>query len=656
MIASIKFSINKKCIKFLYITLVLIANTRVGISQPKESTHLNEGITEMPKSFSIKSSIDTTFDLMLITEIYDDTFSLFKKYDAIQFQKFKSLNGFVLSKYHKDFSTMTQWLKFKIENKTDATINGYYYCGRHNLISIAESDSNKIQFGGMAHYEPQKSKLFPQYYFPISLPANTVKQYFVSITNYGILPSPIESKLILSQVHPTTSNIMNHYYFGWLIFTCLVCGGILILGIFNFVQFFSNWKREYLYYGFYALMMFFSIERASEWNFELRIISQALPNYFFSRAVMFNVLSGIFYLLFTRHFLDIKNIDLSIYKTIKFILTVLVIGFIFLCICIFANITEHWFGYVSAFLSFAPIAGSTFVAIQIFLKMRKSPLAKYYLLGYAFLFLGAGTNIYINNLGRQFIQRQHPQIIYLEVGVLFEIILFAVGLGYKSRLLEKQKINAEVKNVKLQLDNELNILQLRNRLSRDLHDDIGSTLSSINILSRTAQNNLQQTDSEKTSDTLKKINERSQRLLTNMSDIIWNIKPNNDTFEELMSRMREYGTVILEAKKIQYEINFPTEKIDFKLTMEAKRNLYLIFKEAVNNLAKYSGATQAKLILNFDNAYIHMKIEDNGAGFNINELRHRGGLTNMQHRAEEMDGTLKIESVIGQGTVVELVL
>ncbi|MBK8846011.1 MAG: hypothetical protein IPO27_05310 [Bacteroidetes bacterium] len=90
--------------------------------------------------------------------------------------------------------------------------------------------------------------------------------------------------------------------------------------------------------------------------------------------------------------------------------------------------------------------------------------------------------------------------------------------------------------------------------------------------------------------------------------------------------------------------------------MEAKRNLYLIFKEAVNNLAKYSGATHAKLILNFDNAHIHMKIEDNGGGFNINELKHRGGLTNMQHRAEEMNGALKIESVIGQGTTVAMEL
>src|SRR5205085_10457817 len=140
---------------------------------------------------------------------------------------------------------------------------------------------------------------------------------------------------------------------------------------------------------------------------------------------------------------------------------------------------------------------------------------------------------------------------------------------------------------------------------------IGSTLSSINILSRTAQTNLHYTGDEKTKSSLEKINERSQRLLDNMSDIIWNINPGNDTIEEVMSRMREYATTILEAKKIDYIFNFPKEKMECRLNMEVKNNMYLIFKEAVNNLSKYSGCTIAKLSLTFDEKNIHMKIEDN---------------------------------------------
>ncbi|MEO8149122.1 MAG: tetratricopeptide repeat protein [Bacteroidia bacterium] len=207
-----------------------------------------------------------------------------------------------------------------------------------------------------------------------------------------------------------------------------------------------------------------------------------------------------------------------------------------------------------------------------------------------------------------------------------------------------------------QLKHKIAMEKMRNRLSRDLHDDIGSTLSSINILSRTAQTNLHHTGDEKTKSSLEKINERSQRLLDNMSDIIWNINPANDTIEEVMSRMREYATTILEAKNIDYVFNFPKEIMDCRLNMEVKNNMYLIFKEAVNNLSKYSGCTIAKLSLTFDEKNIHIKIEDNGKGFNDDETKHRGGLNNMQHRAEEIKGTIKINSVIERGTEIELTM
>ena len=198
--------------------------------------------------------------------------------------------------------------------------------------------------------------------------------------------------------------------------------------------------------------------------------------------------------------------------------------------------------------------------------------------------------------------------------------------------------------------------RMRSKLSRDLHDDIGSTLSSINILSRTAQNNLKQSDAGKTKASLEKINERSQRLLNNMSDIIWNINPGNDTIEEVMSRMREYATTILEAKNIEYTFNFPKEKMDCKLTMDVKNNMYLIFKEAVNNLSKYSVASQVNLSLTFDEKSIHLKVEDNGIGFNEDEVKHRGGLRNMQHRAEEIKGEIIISSSPHNGTKIELTM
>ncbi len=222
----------------------------------------------------------------------------------------------------------------------------------------------------------------------------------------------------------------------------------------------------------------------------------------------------------------------------------------------------------------------------------------------------------------------------------------------------KQGIEDSKNLVKAIKEKEEAVYKERQRLSRDLHDDIGSTLSSINILSNMVLRNeiLQQPDAsgEKLKSAIEKINDRSQRLLDNMSDIVWCINPENDTMEEVLARMRLYATTLLEAKRIEYKIDFPNENVDFKLTIDSKNNIFLIFKEAVNNLSKYSGCTQANLSLTFDEKNIHLKIEDNGKGFNAAEINHRGGLSNMQHRAEEIKGTIKINSIEEKGTKIEL--
>lgn len=234
-------------------------------------------------------------------------------------------------------------------------------------------------------------------------------------------------------------------------------------------------------------------------------------------------------------------------------------------------------------------------------------------------------------------------------GFIFLLILIAV-------LINRHKLKRSIEMEKM-----------RSRLSRDLHDDIGSTLSSINIISRTAQRNLENSEEYKIKSALDKINERSQRLLDNMDDIIWNINPGNDTFEEVMSRMREYATSILEAKQIEYRFNFPKEAINCKLPMEIKNNMYLIFKEAVNNLAKYSQATLATLSLTIEDHEIVLVIQDNGIGIPTDNFkkgsegilpRNSGGsgLRNMNQRAIEIKGELRIKSQPSKGTTLELIL
>ena len=206
-----------------------------------------------------------------------------------------------------------------------------------------------------------------------------------------------------------------------------------------------------------------------------------------------------------------------------------------------------------------------------------------------------------------------------------------------------------------QLYKRLEVERFRLRVSRDLHDDIGSTLSSINILAKSSLS--RSTKEQKDSNLLlHKIQHQSQKMLDAMDDLIWNTKPENDSVESLTVRMREYGSEVLEASSIRFTLDCPETLNDLKLTMEQRKNIYLIFKEAVNNLAKYSSGTHAKIAFQSTKNLLIMTIHDDGVGFNNSSGKNGNGLENMKTRAAELKAHLDIISHNGSGTTIRLEL
>lgn len=195
---------------------------------------------------------------------------------------------------------------------------------------------------------------------------------------------------------------------------------------------------------------------------------------------------------------------------------------------------------------------------------------------------------------------------------------------------------------------------LRNRVARDLHDDMGSTLSTINILTSMAKNKIQ-ADASKTADYLSKISEYSERMMDAMDDIVWSIKPSNDSMQKIAARMREFATSVLEAKEIDFEFSIDEEVYDVKLNMEARRDFFLIFKEAVNNSAKYSKAGNLVMRLTMKDKKLLLIVKDDGIGFDAAEA-DGNGLGNMQKRADQLKGKITIESKKGEGTSVNLAI
>lgn len=206
---------------------------------------------------------------------------------------------------------------------------------------------------------------------------------------------------------------------------------------------------------------------------------------------------------------------------------------------------------------------------------------------------------------------------------------------------------------RLHVNRILAVVKLRSRLARDLHDDMGSTLSTINILSSMAKTKLG-TDPAKTSDYISKISENSQRMMEAMDDIVWSIKPQNDSMEKLIARMREFANQVLESKDIILSMDIDDRVLAMKLSMDARRDLFLIFKEGINNAAKYSEASRVFVSFGLEHSQFLMRIKDYGKGFDLDDLDEGNGLENMKKRASNLNGALEIKTNPSEGTELNL--
>lgn len=191
--------------------------------------------------------------------------------------------------------------------------------------------------------------------------------------------------------------------------------------------------------------------------------------------------------------------------------------------------------------------------------------------------------------------------------------------------------------------------RIRNKIAADLHDDIGSTLNSISVFSEVARK-----DNSKRDHAMLMIGESSRKIVDSMSDIVWSINPENDSFDKIIFRMRSHSYNLLKAKKIECSFSADESLSGIKLPMDIRRNFYLIFKEALNNLVKYSQAAHASVLLSREHGSISFVIRDDGVGFDPTQEYSGNGLANMKKRAKEIDADLYIESVIDKGTTIEL--
>lgn len=208
--------------------------------------------------------------------------------------------------------------------------------------------------------------------------------------------------------------------------------------------------------------------------------------------------------------------------------------------------------------------------------------------------------------------------------------------------------------LKKKLEQQSLMLEMRNNISRNLHDDIGASLSNINILNELTKRNV--SDPEKANSYLQKAGDDIQRISESLSDIVWNINPQYDDMDNLYVRMKRYAADMFDGKNIHGQLNFPQESEKLSMPMDQRRDFYLIFKEAVNNLVKYSKATEATVEVHTSDQDIRLLVIDNGKGFDKETVRQGNGIQNMKQRAAKWNGEIKVQSAAGKGVKIELIM
>ncbi len=198
--------------------------------------------------------------------------------------------------------------------------------------------------------------------------------------------------------------------------------------------------------------------------------------------------------------------------------------------------------------------------------------------------------------------------------------------------------------------------KLRNRIAQDLHDEIGSTLSSVSIYSLALSKSFDHLP-EKSGQIIDKISDSTINMMETMSDIVWSVNPANDSFENLINRMRAYASSVTEAAdiKLDFESDWKLNKVN--ITMLQRKNIYLIFKEAVNNSLKHSDCNDLSVKLFIIGKKLSLLVTDNGKGMaednNFEQKMGGNGISNMHSRSKESNGSISITSRLEGGTAVQ---
>lgn len=553
---------------------------------------------------------------------------------------FKSLNTIPSkNRLPRRYLTGTVYLKFTVLHAGPVSRMYAFYPGIHyNSIQIFKQENNgslnKIEQDeegtGFVHFNPPTGQ--PVTYL---VELHLTKLDFNRMTAVLLRSSYLDNYLI-----ELTSSYRERR-----IGSFVLSGILLMMILFTLVNYYLSKKAEFLYNSGFSTCMFLLIFFSSYLNKRPDWFSSLFWSYL---SLMLLIVGTIFYLFFIRRFIDTKNKYPVLEKLFKLETWMLVV-MMFIFTYVHFETGNIILGLIleNAMKILALAVGIVFIVKGL---KEKDKLIQYVALGSAaqIIFFIASLFIILTGLGKGSLLGS--ALFYFEIGVIMAVFFFLLGLEYKNRqeLIEKTK-EVEKKVFETQLAVIKGQQEERNRISADMHDDLGAGMTTIRLFSELAKTKM----GDNVIPEIDKISTSADELLSKMNAIIWSMSSSNDTLGNTIAYIRSYALEYFDNTGITCRISLPDDLPDLEVPGTIRRNLFLVIKEAFNNIVKHSGASEVNIGLTKEDDLFTLLIHDNGRGINLEKLRQFGnGLRNMKKRMDDVQIEFSIEN--NNGTVVML--
>jgi signal transduction histidine kinase len=578
--------------------------------------------------------------------VYVDTHNTAKP-ATIPNEAWKPLIKFNTNKYIPDsWITKPFYLKFTLLNTTD-TAKKVYFIAAANLRTMYTfkllPDQQLIQL---------KDESKSDGYQPITLKAKEAGVFIVLIKfakvefNY-FTPQLINEGYLVKHQRLRYFKNNAEQAVGY-----LLSGVLLMMIFFTGSNYLLNKRKEFLYNCCYSACMFTLIFFVTFLERRSGVFSSLFNEYF-----DFMLLTGgtVFYIAFTRKFLETK-INYPLLNKI-FVLEEKLVLIILACFTLIVFFTDNFQlqkAVENGMKLIILIIGIAYIVIAL---SKRNKLMNYLAVGNAMLIFFSIISFLLILFPARSSSIFTSAILYYEVGIVSELIFFLLGLTYKNRIELIEKIK-EQEALKLEAEKQsyegrlavLNAQQSeRNRISADMHDDLGAGVTAIRLYSELAKKRI----GNKVIPEIEKISSSANELLNNMNAIIWTMSSSNDTLDNMVAYIRSYALEYFENTGINCQTNIEEDIPNIAVGGEIRRNIYLVVKESLNNILKHSMATNVNITLKREREGLSLYIQDNGKGIDFDNLRRFGnGLVNMRKRMEETQILFKIEN--NNGTLITL--